>query len=205
MELIMDAIRAIRARRSEMNVPPSRKAALTIVTAQVPVFLSGIPFFQRLAGASDVTITSALGGETRPEGMVEVITHAARIFMPLSELVDLAQERARIAKEREKAEKGLAIIEKKLSNESFVAKAPEAVVNAEREKAEKLRALIAQLEASAAAIQAGDTVRVDFASGVITDETQGKTWQAAPFPEFVDRIIEAGGLLNSLKARGVAK
>lgn len=58
---------------------------------------------------------------------------------------------------------------------------------------------------AAAAIQAGDTVSVDFASGVITDETQGKTWQAAPFPEFVNRIIEAGGLLNSLKARGVAK
>lgn len=58
---------------------------------------------------------------------------------------------------------------------------------------------------AAAAIQAGDTVNVDFASGVITDETQGKSWQATPFPEFVDRIIEAGGLLNSLKARGVAK
>lgn len=58
---------------------------------------------------------------------------------------------------------------------------------------------------AAAAIQAGDTVSVDFASGVITDETQGKTWQAAPFPEFVNRIIDAGGLLNSLKARGVAK
>ena len=58
---------------------------------------------------------------------------------------------------------------------------------------------------AAEAIQAGDTVSVDFASGVITDETQGKTWQAAPFPEFVNRIIEAGGLLNSLKARGVAK
>ena len=58
---------------------------------------------------------------------------------------------------------------------------------------------------AAEAIQAGDTVSVDFASGVITDETQGKTWQAAPFPEFVNRIIEAGGLLNSLKARGEAK
>ena len=58
---------------------------------------------------------------------------------------------------------------------------------------------------AAAAIQAGDTVSVDFATGTITDETQGKTWQAAPFPAFVDNIIQAGGLLNSLKARGVAK
>ena len=51
----------------------------------------------------------------------------------------------------------------------------------------------------------GDKVTVDFQSGVITDETQGKTWQAAPFPEFIDGIIKSGGLLNSLKARGVAK
>ena len=58
---------------------------------------------------------------------------------------------------------------------------------------------------AAAAIQAGDTVSVDFTTGTITDETQGKTWQAAPFPPFVNGIIEAGGLLNSLKARGVAR
>ena len=83
---------------------------------------------------------------------MEVVTHAARIFMPLSELVDLEQERARIAKEREKAQKGLDMIEKKLSNEGFVAKAPEAVVNAEREKAEKFRALIAQLNESLSAL-----------------------------------------------------
>ena len=58
---------------------------------------------------------------------------------------------------------------------------------------------------AAEAIQPGDKVTVDFQSGVITDETQGKTWQAAPFPEFVNGIIQSGGLLNSLKARGVAK
>ncbi len=58
---------------------------------------------------------------------------------------------------------------------------------------------------AAEAIQAGDTVSVDFATGVITDETQGKTFQAAPFPSFIDNIIRSGGLLNSLKARGVAK
>ena len=58
---------------------------------------------------------------------------------------------------------------------------------------------------AAEAIQPGDAVTVDFKTGVIADETQGKTFQAAPFPAFVDGIIEAGGLLNSLKARGVAK
>ena len=58
---------------------------------------------------------------------------------------------------------------------------------------------------AAAEIQAGDQVEVDFATGVITDGTTGKTYQAAPFPEFVSGIIESGGLLKSLKARGVAK
>ena len=58
---------------------------------------------------------------------------------------------------------------------------------------------------AAESIQPGDAVTVDFKTGVIADETQGKTFQAAPFPAFVDGIIEAGGLLNSLKVRGVAK
>ena len=64
---------------------------------------------------------------------------------------------------------------------------------------------ILECPAAAEAIQAGDTVSVEFATGVITDTTQGKTWQAAPFPAFVNGIIQSGGLLNSLKARGVAK
>ena len=149
MEKVMDAIRAIRARRAEMNVAPGRKVKLVIATEERDVFAAGEPFFLRLASASEVEIVREAPS---PEGMVSVVTHAARLFMPLRELVDLEQERARIAREKEKAEKGLAIIEKKLSNESFVAKAPEAVVNAEREKAEKLRALMAQLDQSLAAL-----------------------------------------------------
>ena len=64
---------------------------------------------------------------------------------------------------------------------------------------------IVECAQAAEEIQAGDQVDVDFSTGVITDITQGKTWQAAPFPEFIDGIIKSGGLLNSLKARGVAK
>ena len=64
---------------------------------------------------------------------------------------------------------------------------------------------IVECAQAAEEIQAGDQVDVDFSTGVITDTTQGKTWQAAPFPEFIDGIIKSGGLLNSLKARGVAK
>ncbi len=149
MEKVMDAIRAIRGRRAEMNVPPSRKVKLIIATEEQDVFAAGIPFFQRLASASEVEIVQKAPS---PEGMVSVVTHAARLFMPLAELVDVEQELQRIAKEREKAQKGLDMVEKKLSNEAFVSKAPEAVVNAEREKAEKFRALIAQLDQSAAAM-----------------------------------------------------
>ena len=64
---------------------------------------------------------------------------------------------------------------------------------------------IVECAQAAEEIQAGDQVEVDFATGVITDETTGKTYQAAPFPEFIDGIIKSGGLLNSLKDRGVAK
>ena len=158
MEEIMDAIRAIRARRAEMNVAPGRKVQLTIATVHPEVFTAGAPFFQRLAGASEVHVVPAAqagnSDETSRQGMVEVITHAARAFMPLAELVDVAQELERIAKEKAKAEGHLKGIEAKLNNEAFTSKAPEHIVQNQRDQAEKLRALIAQLEQSAAAMQA---------------------------------------------------
>ena len=137
MEEIMDAIRAIRTRRSEMNVAPGRKVQLTIATAKGDVFTAGAPFFKRLAGATEVHVVPAAEAPAS-KGQVEVVTHSARVFMPLQELVDVAQELQRIAKEKEKAENGLRIVEQKLSNEKFVSKAPEAVVNAEKEKAAKI-------------------------------------------------------------------
>ncbi len=150
MELVMDAIKAIRARRSEMNVPPSKKAELTVVTEEQAVFATGIPFLKRLANASEVTVTADAPADVN--GLVSVVTSAAKLYIPLAELVDLDAERARLAKEIEKAEKYLAGIEKKLSNEKFVSKAPEAVVQRERDNMEKTRALIAQLRDSAAAL-----------------------------------------------------
>ncbi len=150
MELVMDAIKAIRARRSEMNVPPSKKAELTVVTEDQAVFAAGIPFLQRLANASQVNITAQ--PPVSLDGLVSVVTSAAKLYIPLAELVDLEAERARLAKEIEKAEKYLASIEKKLSNEKFVSKAPEAVVQRERDNLDKTRALIAQLKESAAAL-----------------------------------------------------
>ena len=145
-ELVMDAIRAIRSRRADMNVPPSRKAKVIVATAEKATFVSGAPYIQRLASASEVEIVDA-GYEAAP-GMVTVTTHSARLLMPMAELVDLEAERARLNKELEKARKQLEAQEKKLANESFVSRAPEAVVNAERERAEKAKALIANLEGS---------------------------------------------------------
>ena len=151
MGLIIDAITAIRARRNEMNVAPLKKVHYTIATAHADTFARGIPFFKRLASASDVTVADA--NIPTPDGSIEVVTHAARVLMPLAELVDFEKELARIAKEKANAEKQLAGIENKLSNQGFIAKAPEAVVNGAREDAAKLRALIEKLDASAAAMK----------------------------------------------------
>jgi len=151
MESVMDAIRAIRNRRTEMNVPPSKKAALYVLTSKPQVFTEGEGFLQRLAYAESVTIL-----EKEPEdldGMVTITTADAKLYIPMGQLVDVAKEVARINKELEGAKKFLASLEGKLSNEKFVSRAPEAVVAAEREKAAKYRDLIAQLEQSLAAME----------------------------------------------------
>ena len=150
MEAVMDLIRAIRARRAEMNVPPSKKAELRIVTGQPEAYRQGLHFIQRLAYASEVAFPESAPADVT--GLVSVVTHDATAYLPLSELVDLAAERERIAKELEKAKNGLRITEGKLSNEKFVAHAPENVVNAEREKVTKYKELIAKLEESAKAM-----------------------------------------------------
>ena len=151
MEAVKDAISAIRARRAEMNVPPSRKAQVILVTAQPDNYKLGAHFITRMAYASDLTVLTAAPADLT--GMVTVATHDATVYMPMAELVDIAKELERIAAERKKAEENLHRIEAKLSNESFTSRAPENVVNAEREKAEKARALIAKLDESAAAMK----------------------------------------------------
>lgn len=142
MEQIMDTIRAIRNRRAEMNVPPSKKAQLIFAGDKAQMFMEAEPLLMRLAYASHVTKADA---EQSLNGMVSVVTEAATVYIPLNELVDMEKEKERLLKEKEKAEENLARIEGKLHNESFVAKAPEAVVAAEREKAEKARELITKL------------------------------------------------------------
>ncbi len=145
-ESIMSAIKAIRARRSEMNVPPSRKARLIIATARPEVFETGRVYLSKLAYASELEISRNAPEDL--DGLVAVVTDGAKLYMPLAELVDLEKERERIRKEIEKAQGDLARAESKLANEKFTAKAPENVVNAEREKAAKAKALIANLTES---------------------------------------------------------
>ena len=151
MESVMEAIRAIRNRRAEMNVPPSKKAALFVLSSKAHMYKEGEGFIQRLAYADSVTIL-----DKEPEnidGMVCCTTANAKLYIPMGELVDVAKELERIDKELEKARKNLAMLEGKLSNENFVARAPQAVVEAEREKAAKAKDLIVQLEESANALK----------------------------------------------------
>ena len=122
-----------------------------VLPGEPAIFEQATHFISRLAYAEKITIC-----EKAPEelgGLVNIVTHKANVYIPLNELVDFKAELERIAKEKEKAENGLRITMAKLSNEKFVANAPEAVVNAEREKAEKYRQMIAKLEESAKAMQ----------------------------------------------------
>ncbi len=148
-EKVMDAIRAVRNRRAEMNVPPSRKAQLCIATGEPEVFEQGRPFFQRLASASEVTVADSF----TMEGAVQVITNAARIFIPMDELVDKEKEIARLNKEKEKVEKEIGALSKKLDNPGFVSKAPAAVVEGERAKLQQQKERLARIEESIAVFQ----------------------------------------------------
>jgi valyl-tRNA synthetase len=151
MESVMAAIRAIRNRRTEMNVPPSKKAALFIHTAKPQVFTEGEGFLQRLAYADEVKLLDAEPANL--DGMVTITTADAKLFIPMGQLVDVAKEIDRISKELDKNRKFLSSLEAKLSNEKFVSRAPEAVVAAEKEKAAKTAELIRQLEQSLEAMQ----------------------------------------------------
>ncbi len=143
-EMVMDAIRAVRSRRAEMNVPPSKKAHLLVSTAEEASFRMGSAMLQRLGYGSQVEILPA-GATVDANGMVAVSTYAANIFMPLSELVDLEKERARVEKEIKKNQQELDKLTAKLQNPGFVAKAPESIIAAEREKCDKLSALLTKL------------------------------------------------------------
>ncbi len=149
-EKVMEVIRAIRNRRSEMNVPPSRKAKVYIVTAFEESFASGIPYVCKLASASEVIVSKTEVEGT--EDAVRIVTDSATVYMPMNELVDFEAELARLNKEMEAALKDKNFYESKLNNEGFVAKAPQAVVEKQRDLLAKTLDRIALLEDSIAKI-----------------------------------------------------
>ncbi len=136
---VIAAIKAIRNRRNEMNVVPSRKAKVFIATAYPESFGENTyPFFARLASAADVAVAASFGDDTvSGDNAVQIITDSATIYLPLADLVDTEKERARLEGEAKKLEGEIARLVGKLSNEGFVAKAPAAVVDAERAKLAK--------------------------------------------------------------------
>ena len=133
---VIDAIRAIRARRAEMNVPPSRKTKLYIVSPYEASFRAAESFFIKLASASEVAFPASY----EDEGAVSLVTDAATVYIPLADMIDFEKEKARLTKELEKTEGEIKRLVGKLSNEGFLAKAPEAVVAQEKEKLAKYEA-----------------------------------------------------------------
>ncbi|NOH17104.1 valine--tRNA ligase [Clostridium cochlearium] len=141
MNYIIEAIKSLRNVRTEMNVPPSRKAKVMIYAVEgKKAFEEGTVYFEKLASASEVIFLNSKNDA--PENAVSAVTKGGEMFMPLLDLVDLEKELERLNKEKQKLEKEIERVEKKLSNANFVNKAPEAVVNEEKAKGEKYKEML---------------------------------------------------------------
>ncbi len=151
MELIMGAISAIRNRRSEMNVPPSKKAKVIIVTDKADIFSKGSVFFEKLASAQEAVITSDKSGIDA--NAVNIVVDSAEIFIPMGELVDKDKELLRLNAEKKKLEGEIKRVEGKLSNEGFVAKAPQKVIDEEKEKGRKYSEMLEKVLESIANLE----------------------------------------------------
>ena len=140
MSRVITVIKAIRARRNEMNVPPSRKAKVYIATKYSDAFNDRAKiFFVRLASASEVEIADSFEEVINADDAVQIITDSATVFLPLADIVDTEKEIARLESEQKRLIGEIERLEKKLSNEGFVAKAPAAVVEGEKAKLQKYR------------------------------------------------------------------
>ena len=143
MEKIIGAIRAVRNIRSQMNVPPSKKAKLYIVSDCKDAFNHTTSvFFTKLASASEVEYVDSYSDT----GSVSIVSDGAKLYIPMAEILDMEKERERLEKEKATALSELDRVQKKLSNASFTDKAPEAVVNAERAKLEKYTEMLKNIE-----------------------------------------------------------
>jgi len=148
-ERVIAAVKAIRARRAEMGVVPSRKAAVTVVTKYPESFECAGVFFEKLASAASFEIADSYADE----GAVQIITDSAAIYIPLSDMVDFAAEAERLTKELSAVEAEIKRAEGKLANEGFVSRAPAAVVEAERAKLEKYKEKKAGIADALAAVK----------------------------------------------------
>ncbi len=151
MERVMDAIKAIRFRRSEMNVPMSKKAALYFESEYADVVADAAPFFAKLAGASQVSL------ETCPDqNAVTIVCSLGKVYIPFDQLVDIEAEIKRLSKELENAKAELNRVNGKLNNQGFIAKAPAQLVEQEKEKKVKFEQLIVSIEATIAGLEKKD-------------------------------------------------
>ena len=148
MDRVIAVIRGIRNRRAERNVPPSRRTKLYIVTKYPETFRKAEAYLAKLASASEIELVDAYSAE----GAVSIVTDAATVYIPLSDLVDVEKEKARLSSELAKIEGEIKRTAGKLANEGFVAKAPAAVVDAERAKLEKYKATEAALRETLAGL-----------------------------------------------------
>ena len=147
IELMKEAIKNIRNIRAEMNVAPSKKAKVFVVSENEDVrniFEHGKVFFATLAYASEVVVQADKTGID--DDAVSTVIHNVVIYMPFAELVDIAKEKERLSKEREKLIKEVERVEKKLSNQGFVSKAPEKVIAEEKAKMEKYSTMLKAVE-----------------------------------------------------------
>ena len=147
IETIKDAVRGVRNIRTEMNVAPSRKAMIYVVSEKEEVrraFIEGKLFFTSLAGASEVVIQEDKNGIA--EDAVSVVIHGATLYIPFAELVDIAQEIERLKKEEKRLTGELARVNGMLNNEKFMGKAPQAKIDEEKAKLEKYTQMMEQVK-----------------------------------------------------------
>ena len=146
---VIDAIKAVRASRTEKNVPPSVKAKIFIETKNGDLFNGCKMFFEKLASASDIEVSESV----EIENAVMAVTDSARLFIPLDDIVDKDKEIARLTKEKAKVQKDIDFLSGKLNNQGFLAKAPEKLIEAEKAKLQKAQEKMAKIEQSMAAFK----------------------------------------------------
>lgn len=150
-EKVMDLIKAVRAIRNDMGVHPTKRTSMIVETADAAPFKAGESYLAKFAFAEGVSFVEKYEGDTA--GMVQVVTNAARAFIPMMELIDREKELARLNKEKASCEKEIASCEAKLNNEGFVGKAPEQVVQKIRDSYVAAKAKLTKIEESLAALQ----------------------------------------------------